>query len=59
MSTDAKNDPESRKNTLISDTCGDDDTTTVPVLKISDEPSLEFDTSKGFNPYDTGSLYKK
>lgn len=59
MSTDAKKDPESRKNLLISDTCVDDDTTTVPVLEISDEPSLEFDTSKGFNPYDTGSLYKK
>lgn len=59
MSTDAKKDPESGKHTLIPDACADEDTATVPVLEISEEPSPEFDTSEGFNPYDTGSLYKK
>ena len=29
-----------------------------PVDPVDDE-SLEIDTSEGFNPYDTGSLYRK
>ena len=59
MSTDAKKGPETGKNVVIPDAYADEDTATVPVLEISDEPSQEFDTSEGFNPYDTGSLYKK
>ena len=51
------------KNVLMSDIYDDEDAANDTSVKTPDEsasestPDIEF--SEGFNPYDTGSLYKK
>jgi len=74
MSTDAKKGPEpttvervSRRveclepgnDDLMPDIYADADAANDIALEPVDESPLDFDKSKGFNPYDTGSLFKK
>lgn len=52
------------KNVLMPDIYTDEEAANEPEAdalesETLDEPATEFDTSEGFNPYDTGSLYKK
>lgn len=74
MSTDAKKDPESTtvervsrrvecldsaNDELMPDIYADRDAANDIALEPVDESPLEFDKTKGFNPYDTGSLFRK
>lgn len=44
---------------LMPDIYADEDAANDIALEPVDESPLDFDKSKGFNPYDTGSLFKK
>lgn len=74
MSTDAKKDPESatvervsrrvecldsEKDDLMPDIYSDKDAANDIAPEPVDEAPLDFDKTKGFNPYDTGSLFRK
>lgn len=74
MSTDAKKDSKptdvprvSRrveclgpgKNVLMPDIYNDEDAANDTSVETPGESTPEIEVSEGFNPYDTGSLYKK
>jgi len=74
MSTDAKKDSEpttvervsrrvecldAENDDLMPDIYADEDAANDISLEPVDESPPVFDKSKGFNPYDTGSLFKK
>ncbi len=74
MSTDAKKGPEPttvgrvsrrveclnpEKDALMPDIYADEDAANDTAPEPVDESPLDFDKSKGFNPYDTGSYFKK
>jgi len=47
------------KKVLTPDIYADEYDVTEAEPEIIDEPSPDFDESRGFNPYDIGVLYKK
>jgi len=50
-------DPEN--DDLMPDIYADEDAANDISLEPVDKPPLDFDKSKGFDPYDTGSFFKK
>jgi len=59
MSTDAKKSPRPVKNVPMPDIYNEEDAVEETTEESSDESSPGIEVSEGFNPYDTGSLYKK